>query len=99
MLVKVRQAFYVYILRCADGSYYVGHTDNLQRRVKAHNEGGGAKFTCKRRPVRLVYTETHDGEEAAVRRERQLKKWSRAKKEALIAGDRARLKQLSRRRR
>ena len=90
------ESFLVYILRCSDGSYYVGSTEDLQERVKAHNEGEAAKYTYMRRPVRLVWSEAHDTESAAVRRERQIKKWSRAKKEALMAGDLGRLRELSR---
>jgi putative endonuclease len=59
-----------------------------------HNDGRGSSFTARRRPVQLVFTEEHDCREAALARERQLKRWTRAKKEALIAGDLALLKQL-----
>ena len=76
--------FYVYILRCADQSLYIGQTHNLARRVAAHNAGLGAMFTSERRPVRLVYSEPHKTRTAAVRRERQIKHWTRCKKEALI---------------
>ena len=88
---------YVYILRCADGSFYVGSTDNLQARLKAHNNGRGSAYTFKHRPVRLVYSETFQSETDALNRERQVKRWSHGKKEALILGNRARLKHLSRR--
>jgi predicted GIY-YIG superfamily endonuclease len=87
--------YYVYILLCSDGSYYVGSTQNLSERVKAHVEGRGCRYTAQRRPVRLVYSESQESESAAVRRELQIKRWSRAKKEALIGGDRERLRQLS----
>jgi len=90
--------YHVYILRCADDSLYVGHTRNIRRRVDAHNAGLGAAFTFKRRPVRLVYSEPHDTKTAAVRRERQLKRWTRAKKEALIRADLTLLRALSKRR-
>jgi len=85
---------HVYILRCADGSYYVGSTEDLQN---AHNTGQGAKYTFLRRPVQLVYSESYDSLVEAVVRERQLKRWSHAKKHALIVGDTVRLKQLSKR--
>lgn len=88
---------FVYMIRCADGTIYVGHTKNPETREKEHNAGRGARYTAIRRPVRLVYREALQSVEAAVRRELQLKRWSLAKKEALIAGDIARLKQLSRR--
>ena len=92
-----QELFYVYILRCADSSYYVGHTEDVQARVETHNLGQGAAWTAARRPVELLYQESHPNLPSAVRREVQLKKWSRAKKEALIADDRDRLKILSRR--
>ena len=78
---------HVYIVRCADGSLYVGHADNVSARIARHNSGRGAAFTAARRPVRPVYTESFPTTEAAVLREQQLKRWSRAKKEALAAGD------------
>ncbi len=87
--------FYVYILRCADHSFYVGFAQDLDSRVKAHNDGRGASYTFKRRPVRLVYSEAYQSEVEAVERERQLKRWSPAKKHALIQNDTERLKQLS----
>ena len=90
--------FYMYILRCSDGSYYVGSTDNLQERIAAHNAGRGPSYTSKRRPVRLVYSKRYDNKSAAVRRERQVKGWTRAKKEALILGNLDELKRLSKRR-
>ena len=90
-------SFYVYVLLCSDESYYVGHTEDVDQRLKVHNEGRGSKWTAARRPVELVYQESVDDVASAVRREAQIKKWSRAKKEALIAGDRQRLKSLSKR--
>ena len=90
--------YYVYILRCADQSLYVGYTRNIKRRVEAHNAGRGAAFTSKRRPVALVYAESHDAKTAALRRERQLKRWTRKKKEVLIRGDLDLLRSLSKRR-
>jgi putative endonuclease len=89
--------YYVYILCCADDSYYVGSAQDLDARVKAHNDGRGAAYTFKHRPVHVVYSEALDSEVQAVTRERQLKRWSRGKKEALIAGDLNRLKHLSKR--
>ena len=68
--------FFVYILQCVDGSFYVGQTHDLSQRVKAHNGGTAANFTRDRRPVRLVYLENQPSREAAVRRERQLKGWT-----------------------
>jgi len=91
--------FFVYILVCADGSYYIGHTRDLASRVEAHNAGTGAQHTRERRPVRLVYSESHANRAAAVARERQLKGWTCAKKEALILRQFERLHGLSRTRR
>jgi predicted GIY-YIG superfamily endonuclease len=90
--------FYVYILRCRDGSFYVGYTTNTEARVRAHNLGLGAAHTYKHGPVELVYSEPHPTRLGAIRRERQLKRWTRKKKEALIRGDLARLRALSKRR-
>lgn len=89
---------FVYVLLCADGTFYVGATTDLFGREKTHNEGHGSEYTSRRRPVRLVYSEAHESWSAARRREVQLKHWSRAKKQALIAGDRASLHALARRR-
>jgi predicted GIY-YIG superfamily endonuclease len=89
---------FVYILRCRDNSFYVGHTDNLTAREEAHNRGTAAQNTARLRPVILVYSEAFDSLAAAIRRERQLKPWSGEKKKALIAGDDGALKQLSKRR-
>ena len=75
---------WVYILECADMSYYTGSTLDLPRRLWEHNEGIGANFTRERRPVRLVFAEESDSVETAFRREKQLQGWSRAKKRALI---------------
>jgi predicted GIY-YIG superfamily endonuclease len=88
-------AYHVYILRCADGNLYIGCARDLDARVRAHNAGRGPTYTFQRRPVQVVYSEVVKSEVEAVRRERQLKRWSRGKKEALIAGDVRRLKQLS----
>ena len=89
-------AWFVYILRCSDGSYYVGHTEDVPARVERHQDGRGSVWTAARRPVSLVFEEEHPSEAAAVARERQIKRWSRHKKEALIAGRLTALKTLSR---
>ena len=81
-------------MRCADQSLYVGQTDALEERVRAHNMGRGPRFTQIRRPVVLAYYENYDSRAAAMSRESQVKRWSRAKKEALVAGDLVRLKKL-----
>ena len=86
---------WVYILRCGDASLYVGHTVNLDERERAHNEGRGGPHTAKRRPVKVVYAERAPSLDCARRRERQLKRWSGQKKEALVAGNMLELKRLS----
>ena len=77
---------WMYILKCADGSYYVGSTKNLELRLSQHQEGIGAKYTSKRLPVELVYSEEYDRVLDAYNREKQVQNWSRAKREALING-------------
>ena len=76
----------VYILRCADGTLYTGATNDLDRRLAAHNAGRGAKYTRARRPVALVYREEAADKSAALQREAALKKLARAAKLRLIAG-------------
>jgi predicted GIY-YIG superfamily endonuclease len=88
---------FTYIIRCADGTLYVGHTEDLASRERTHNEGRGAAHTARRRPVRMVYAEEHATVESAITRERQLKRWSTKKKESLIGHDRAALRSLGRR--
>jgi putative endonuclease len=80
------QSRFVYILRCIDGSYYVGVTTDVKDRVKEHNAGQGSGFTKKRRPVELMYSEEHESYAGARKREAQLKGWRREKKEWLING-------------
>lgn len=79
---------YTYILKCKDGSLYTGWTNNLEKRVKAHNSGQGAKYTKSRRPVELVYYESFTTKEEAMSREYAIKKMTRKKKEKLIRGGR-----------
>ena len=75
------------MLRCADGSYYVGHTDNLEIRIAQHQSGHFTGYTFKRRPVQLVWNDSSQSRDDAKAAERKIKGWSHAKKEALIAGD------------
>ena len=89
-------SFHVYILRCVDGSYYVGHTDDLEKRLAAHQSGEIRGHTRSRRPMRLVFHEEFPSREDAFLRERQVKGWSRRKKETLIKRDWDGLKRLSR---
>jgi predicted GIY-YIG superfamily endonuclease len=94
----VAQTAFVYILRCADGRLHVGHTRDVAARERRHNDGKGSAFTAARRPVRVAYTEAHSSDMQAIERERQLKRWSLAKKESLVSGDLRVLRRLSRRR-
>jgi len=87
--------YHLYILECADGSYYIGQTDNLEQRLLNHADGRGAHYTASRLPVVLLYSEAHASRTEAMQRECQLKKWSRAKKESLIKGCLNELKDLS----
>lgn len=77
---------YTYILTCADGTFYCGWTNDLDKRVKAHNAGQGAKYTKSRRPVALSYFETFQTKEEAMKREYAIKRLTRKKKEALLRG-------------
>ncbi len=88
--------FFVYILRCADGSYYVGHTDDLELRLAQHQDGSLGGHTARRRPVTLVWSAELPDRVDALERELQLKRWNRAKKEALINGDWSLLRKLAR---
>lgn len=78
--------YYTYILECADKTLYCGYTTDLERRIRAHNSGAGAKYTRARMPVKLVYSEEHGTLSEALRRECAIKKLSREKKLRLIQG-------------
>ena len=91
-------SFHAYLLRCADGSYYAGHTDDIDCRIAQHAEGTFGGYTARRRPVELVWAGDFPTREEAFVFERRLKGWSRAKKEALIAGDWDRISELARNR-
>lgn len=75
---------YVYILKCSDNSLYTGWTNNLERRINAHNEGKGAKYTKGRAPVKLMYIEKFDDKKLAMKREYQIKQLTRIEKFKLI---------------
>lgn len=80
--------FFVYILQCADGSYYTGLTENLEDRLAQHQAGTFEDgYTASRRPVRMLWSQEFATHDDAFRRERQIKGWSRVKKEALMRGD------------
>ena len=78
---------FMYMLRCSDGHYYVGSTTDVQARFAQHQEGRGAEYTRRRRPVELVFVEEFESIDQAFAMEKRVQKWSRAKREALIAGD------------
>lgn len=79
--------YYVYILLCNDGTYYVGSTHDVEARVARHNEGRAATYTALRRPVMLIYSEEHPDQLAAMRRGKWLEGWGHQKRDALINGD------------
>jgi predicted GIY-YIG superfamily endonuclease len=79
--------FHCYILKCADDSYYVGHTDDMEKRFAQHQSGTFPGYTYKRRPVELFWNEAFQTRVDAKTAEKQIKGWSRAKKEALARGD------------
>ena len=89
-------SFWVYILQCADGSYYTGHTDDLETRIIKRKEGTFGGYTSKRLPVKLVFTSEFQTREDAFARERQIKGWTRRKKQALINEDWDKLVEYSR---
>ena len=89
-------AFWAYILRCSDGGYYTGHTDNLEARIGAHQSGLYVGYTRSRRPVTLMWAQEFGTRIEALEAERRIKGWRREKKDALIAGDFALLQRLSR---
>ena len=78
-------SWFVYILRCGDGTLYTGVTDDVQRRLAAHRAGKGAKYTRGRGPLELVYTQEQPDKSAALRREFQIKKLTRPQKERLVS--------------
>lgn len=85
MKTENKKKHYTYILRCSDGTYYTGYTDHLERRVKVHNEGKGAKYTRGRLPVELIYYEEFETKTDAMKREWKLKQLDRRSKEQLIS--------------
>jgi predicted GIY-YIG superfamily endonuclease len=89
------ELYFVYILKCADDSYYIGHTNDVERRLLDHKAGAYTGYTSVRLPVRLIYFKDFACRDEAFTFERQIKKWSRKKKEALINGDLQALKMYS----
>jgi predicted GIY-YIG superfamily endonuclease len=91
-------AFWLYMLQCADQSYYIGHTDGLEKRISEHESGELRGYTSTRRPVRVVFTQEFPSREEALAAELQIKGWNRKKKQALISDDWAKISALARRR-
>ncbi len=89
---------FMYILECSDRTTYVGSTWDLERRLAQHNVGEGAEYTKRRRPVRLLYFEKYDRVAQAFQREKQVQRWSRSKRLALVHSRSERLPELSKKR-
>ena len=86
---------YVYIIRCSDERIYTGSTTDIEKRIQEHLSGEGANFTKKRLPVELIYLEEFSRIDEAFKREKQIQRWSREKKEALVEGNFKKLKELA----
>jgi putative endonuclease len=82
--------YFVYILACADGSLYTGITNDLQKRLKAHKNGTASNYTRAKKALEIVYSEKHPDKGSALKREAEIKKWSREKKDVLITSTGAR---------
>lgn len=87
--------WYVYIVECRDKTLYTGVTNDINRRIHDHNKNQGGSYTRIRTPIRLVYNETHTSRSSALKREAQIKRWSRDKKLALAEGNEDKLQILS----
>jgi len=81
------KTYYVYIVQCPDNSYYTGVTNDVERRLIEHNNERDTKYTYRKRPVKLVWFENYNDINQAIEKEKQIKGWSRKKKEALINND------------
>ena len=93
---NIMRSYYIYILQCNDETYYTGVTSNLEERLRQHESGYGvSSYTSKRRPVKLVFSQQFHDITQAITLEKQIKGWTRKKKEALINGEWERLKLLS----
>ncbi len=79
--------YFTYLARCIDQTIYTGYTDNITKRETAHNNGTGAKYTKARRPVKIIYWEKFKTKSLAMKREAEIKKWPKIKKEKLIKND------------
>jgi putative endonuclease len=78
-----KSSWFVYMVRCNDGSIYTGISNAVADRIKAHNSGEGAKYTASRSPVNLIFQEKHPDKSSAFKREIQIKRWSKGRKEKL----------------
>ena len=78
-----KSSWFVYMVKCKDGSIYTGISNDVEDRIKEHNSGQGGKYTASKRPVRLIFQEEQTDKSSALKRERQIKNWGRVKKEAL----------------
>jgi putative endonuclease len=85
-MVNLEVVYYFYILRCADNSLYCGMTNDLEKRMEKHNSGKGAKYLRGKLPVKLVYSKKYENRSEALKREAEVKKWSKGKKEELVSG-------------
>ena len=81
---RAKSPWFVYLVRCSDGTIYTGITKTVSERIATHNEGKGATYTAQRRPVSLLYQESHPDQGSALRREAEIKKWRKGKKEEFV---------------
>ena len=83
-MTTARSPYHVYVLRCSDNTFYTGYTTDVERRVREHDDGNGAKYTRGRTPVELIHVESFDSQSDAMSREYEIKQYSRAEKERLV---------------
>ena len=84
---KSREKWFLYVLKCSDGTFYTGITNDLERRLKMHQDGKASRYTRTRRPVEMLYSEKCGNRSKALIRECEVKEWPKKKKEALVAGE------------
>ncbi|MGB9930626.1 GIY-YIG nuclease family protein [Haloarcula amylolytica] len=83
-MTTARSPYHVYVLRCSDNTFYTGYTTDVERRVREHDAGDGAKYTRGRTPVELIHVESFDSQSEAMSREYEIKQYTRAEKERLV---------------
>ncbi|MDT3433880.1 GIY-YIG nuclease family protein [Haloarcula sp. 1CSR25-25] len=83
-MTTARSPYHVYVLRCSDNTFYTGYTTDVERRVREHDAGDGAKYTRGRTPVELIHVESFDSQSAAMSREYEIKQYTRTEKERLV---------------